>query len=235
MQNADVWLQVPFAFLVLQCFLWNIIKQYIVKQPCRLHHCKGFTCKASTWLYFCEGSALDGSIIRGYSQFRSRYRQGWVLLIHAEPWGDAAFWVKNKNKPFQHSESAESLFEWEPTLYLFTVPASVSDDHDYGVFTVLFTVLFTVFTCAAFWASAPAWHIIIQKHTCKHEFSLMWHLGSESSDSLELCSAVCVCVCVCVCFQVIWAEQQISKRRCKRDIHIEPTDPKFPQQWYLVC
>ncbi|XP_051739040.1 furin (paired basic amino acid cleaving enzyme) b isoform X1 [Ctenopharyngodon idella] len=33
--------------------------------------------------------------------------------------------------------------------------------------------------------------------------------------------------------QVIWAEQQISKRRCKRDIHIEPTDPKFPQQWYL--
>uniref|UniRef100_A0A671PV87 Furin-1-like n=1 Tax=Sinocyclocheilus anshuiensis TaxID=1608454 RepID=A0A671PV87_9TELE len=35
--------------------------------------------------------------------------------------------------------------------------------------------------------------------------------------------------------QVIWAEQQIAKRRHKRDIHIEPTDPKFPQQWYLVC
>uniref|UniRef100_A0A672PN03 Furin-1-like n=1 Tax=Sinocyclocheilus grahami TaxID=75366 RepID=A0A672PN03_SINGR len=34
--------------------------------------------------------------------------------------------------------------------------------------------------------------------------------------------------------QVIWAEQQIAKRRHKRDIHIEPTDPKFPQQWYLV-
>ncbi|XP_051979189.1 furin-like isoform X2 [Xyrauchen texanus] len=33
--------------------------------------------------------------------------------------------------------------------------------------------------------------------------------------------------------QVIWAEQQIAKRRDKRDIHIEPTDPKFPQQWYL--
>uniref|UniRef100_A0A672LHF2 Furin-like n=1 Tax=Sinocyclocheilus grahami TaxID=75366 RepID=A0A672LHF2_SINGR len=33
--------------------------------------------------------------------------------------------------------------------------------------------------------------------------------------------------------QVIWAEQQIAKRRHKRDIHIEPTDPKFPQQWYL--
>lgn len=41
---------------------------------------------------------------------------------------------------------------------------------------------------------------------------------------------------MCVCyFQVIWAEQQIAKRRHKRDIHIEPTDPKFPQQWYLVC
>uniref|UniRef100_A0A8C1AXN2 Furin (paired basic amino acid cleaving enzyme) b n=1 Tax=Cyprinus carpio carpio TaxID=630221 RepID=A0A8C1AXN2_CYPCA len=34
--------------------------------------------------------------------------------------------------------------------------------------------------------------------------------------------------------QVIWAEQQIAKRRHKRDIHIEPTDPKFSQQWYLV-
>uniref|UniRef100_A0A9J8A035 Furin (paired basic amino acid cleaving enzyme) b n=2 Tax=Cyprinus carpio TaxID=7962 RepID=A0A9J8A035_CYPCA len=33
--------------------------------------------------------------------------------------------------------------------------------------------------------------------------------------------------------QVIWAEQQIAKRRHKRDIHIEPTDPKFSQQWYL--
>ncbi|KAL1247275.1 hypothetical protein QQF64_022651, partial [Cirrhinus molitorella] len=33
--------------------------------------------------------------------------------------------------------------------------------------------------------------------------------------------------------QVIWAEQQIAKRRRKRDIHAEPTDPKFPQQWYL--
>ncbi|RXN37362.1 furin-1-like isoform X3 [Labeo rohita] len=33
--------------------------------------------------------------------------------------------------------------------------------------------------------------------------------------------------------EVIWAEQQIAKRRRKRDIHAEPTDPKFPQQWYL--
>lgn len=33
--------------------------------------------------------------------------------------------------------------------------------------------------------------------------------------------------------QVIWAEQQIAKQRRRRDIHIEPTDPKFPQQWYL--
>uniref|UniRef100_A0AAR2K5I7 P/Homo B domain-containing protein n=1 Tax=Pygocentrus nattereri TaxID=42514 RepID=A0AAR2K5I7_PYGNA len=34
--------------------------------------------------------------------------------------------------------------------------------------------------------------------------------------------------------QVVWAEQQVAKRRRKRDIYSEPTDPKFPQQWYLV-
>ncbi|NXL27817.1 FURIN protein, partial [Glaucidium brasilianum] len=34
--------------------------------------------------------------------------------------------------------------------------------------------------------------------------------------------------------QVQWLEQQVAKRRSKRDIFMEPTDPKFPQQWYLV-
>ncbi|NXC29393.1 FURIN protein, partial [Campylorhamphus procurvoides] len=34
--------------------------------------------------------------------------------------------------------------------------------------------------------------------------------------------------------QVHWLEQQVAKRRTKRDIFMEPTDPKFPQQWYLV-
>uniref|UniRef100_A0A8C0XWG5 Furin (paired basic amino acid cleaving enzyme) a n=1 Tax=Cyprinus carpio carpio TaxID=630221 RepID=A0A8C0XWG5_CYPCA len=34
--------------------------------------------------------------------------------------------------------------------------------------------------------------------------------------------------------QVMWAEQQVVKRRKKRDIYYEPTDPKFAQQWYLV-
>lgn len=34
--------------------------------------------------------------------------------------------------------------------------------------------------------------------------------------------------------QVLWLEQQVAKRRTKRDAFIEPTDPKFPQQWYLV-
>lgn len=34
--------------------------------------------------------------------------------------------------------------------------------------------------------------------------------------------------------QVVWLEQQVAKRRTKRDAFIEPTDPKFPQQWYLV-
>lgn len=34
--------------------------------------------------------------------------------------------------------------------------------------------------------------------------------------------------------QVRWLEQQVAKRRTKRDVYQEPTDPKFPQQWYLV-
>ncbi|NXX13839.1 FURIN protein, partial [Podargus strigoides] len=34
--------------------------------------------------------------------------------------------------------------------------------------------------------------------------------------------------------QVQWVEQQVAKRRTKRDVFMEPTDPKFPQQWYLV-
>ncbi|XP_073762993.1 furin (paired basic amino acid cleaving enzyme) a isoform X1 [Danio rerio] len=33
--------------------------------------------------------------------------------------------------------------------------------------------------------------------------------------------------------QVMWAEQQVVKRRKKRDVYYEPTDPKFAQQWYL--
>ncbi|XP_072838370.1 furin [Pogona vitticeps] len=33
--------------------------------------------------------------------------------------------------------------------------------------------------------------------------------------------------------QVHWLEQQVAKRRTKRDVFLEPTDPKFPQQWYL--
>ncbi|XP_039579117.1 furin isoform X4 [Passer montanus] len=32
---------------------------------------------------------------------------------------------------------------------------------------------------------------------------------------------------------VQWLEQQVAKRRTKRDVFMEPTDPKFPQQWYL--
>ncbi|XP_077174312.1 furin [Paroedura picta] len=33
--------------------------------------------------------------------------------------------------------------------------------------------------------------------------------------------------------EVHWLEQQVAKRRKKRDVFPEPTDPKFPQQWYL--
>lgn len=34
--------------------------------------------------------------------------------------------------------------------------------------------------------------------------------------------------------QVSWAEQQVAKRRKKRDVYTVPTDPKFNDQWYLV-
>uniref|UniRef100_A0A8C3B202 Furin (paired basic amino acid cleaving enzyme) b n=1 Tax=Cyclopterus lumpus TaxID=8103 RepID=A0A8C3B202_CYCLU len=33
--------------------------------------------------------------------------------------------------------------------------------------------------------------------------------------------------------QVLWAEQQVVKKRKKRDIYEDPTDPDFPKQWYL--
>uniref|UniRef100_A0A3Q2U964 Furin (paired basic amino acid cleaving enzyme) b n=1 Tax=Fundulus heteroclitus TaxID=8078 RepID=A0A3Q2U964_FUNHE len=33
--------------------------------------------------------------------------------------------------------------------------------------------------------------------------------------------------------QVLWAQQQVVKRRKKRDIFEDPTDPDFPKQWYL--
>ncbi|KAM8892325.1 furin (paired basic amino acid cleaving enzyme) b isoform 2-T4 [Spinachia spinachia] len=33
--------------------------------------------------------------------------------------------------------------------------------------------------------------------------------------------------------QVQWVEQQVVKRRKKRDIYADPTDPDFPEQWYL--
>uniref|UniRef100_A0A8C9U4R0 Furin, paired basic amino acid cleaving enzyme n=1 Tax=Scleropages formosus TaxID=113540 RepID=A0A8C9U4R0_SCLFO len=33
--------------------------------------------------------------------------------------------------------------------------------------------------------------------------------------------------------QVVWAEQQVVKKRKKRDIYAELSDPKFTQQWYL--
>ncbi|XP_033968232.1 furin (paired basic amino acid cleaving enzyme) a [Pseudochaenichthys georgianus] len=33
--------------------------------------------------------------------------------------------------------------------------------------------------------------------------------------------------------KVTWAEQQVSKKRKKRDVYQEPSDPKFRDQWYL--
>uniref|UniRef100_A0A673BW56 P/Homo B domain-containing protein n=1 Tax=Sphaeramia orbicularis TaxID=375764 RepID=A0A673BW56_9TELE len=32
---------------------------------------------------------------------------------------------------------------------------------------------------------------------------------------------------------VLWAEQQVVKKRRKRDVYEDPTDPDFPKQWYL--
>uniref|UniRef100_A0A668AMH8 Furin (paired basic amino acid cleaving enzyme) b n=1 Tax=Myripristis murdjan TaxID=586833 RepID=A0A668AMH8_9TELE len=34
--------------------------------------------------------------------------------------------------------------------------------------------------------------------------------------------------------QVQWAEQQVIRKRKKRDMYEEPSDPDFPKQWYLV-
>lgn len=48
-----------------------------------------------------------------------------------------------------------------------------------------------------------------------------WHEGLAGDPTL-------------LCPQVQWLEQQVAKRRTKRDVFMEPTDPKFPQQWYLV-
>jgi len=35
-------------------------------------------------------------------------------------------------------------------------------------------------------------------------------------------------------FQIKWIEQQIVKRRVKRDVRSMFNDPMWPQQWYLV-
>uniref|UniRef100_A0A8C7XVH5 Furin (paired basic amino acid cleaving enzyme) b n=1 Tax=Oryzias sinensis TaxID=183150 RepID=A0A8C7XVH5_9TELE len=37
----------------------------------------------------------------------------------------------------------------------------------------------------------------------------------------------------CLCLYILWAEQQVVKKRKKRDIYEDPTDPDFPKQWYL--
>uniref|UniRef100_A0AAQ4Q453 Furin (paired basic amino acid cleaving enzyme) b n=1 Tax=Gasterosteus aculeatus aculeatus TaxID=481459 RepID=A0AAQ4Q453_GASAC len=51
------------------------------------------------------------------------------------------------------------------------------------------------------------------------------------------CEDVCVnCGWSLICVrdsQVQWAEQQVVKKRKKRDIYEDPTDPDFPEQWYL--
>uniref|UniRef100_H3D3P2 Furin (paired basic amino acid cleaving enzyme) b n=1 Tax=Tetraodon nigroviridis TaxID=99883 RepID=H3D3P2_TETNG len=33
--------------------------------------------------------------------------------------------------------------------------------------------------------------------------------------------------------KVLWAQQQVVKKRKKRDVYEDPTDPDFPKQWYL--
>uniref|UniRef100_A0A8D0ARM2 Furin (paired basic amino acid cleaving enzyme) b n=1 Tax=Sander lucioperca TaxID=283035 RepID=A0A8D0ARM2_SANLU len=40
-------------------------------------------------------------------------------------------------------------------------------------------------------------------------------------------------MCACMNEFVLWAEQQVVKKRKKRDIYEDPTDPDFPKQWYL--
>uniref|UniRef100_A0A674P9A2 Furin (paired basic amino acid cleaving enzyme) b n=1 Tax=Takifugu rubripes TaxID=31033 RepID=A0A674P9A2_TAKRU len=45
----------------------------------------------------------------------------------------------------------------------------------------------------------------------------------------------CIGTTPCVRMQenVLWAEQQVVKKRKKRDVYEDPTDPDFPKQWYL--
>jgi len=38
----------------------------------------------------------------------------------------------------------------------------------------------------------------------------------------------------CMMFQIKWIEQQVVKRRVKRDVQSMFNDPQWPQQWYLV-
>ena len=41
-------------------------------------------------------------------------------------------------------------------------------------------------------------------------------------------------VCMCLCVQVVWVQQQVAKKRVKRNIPLQFTDPKWPRMWYLV-
>uniref|UniRef100_A0A4W6EFU2 Furin (paired basic amino acid cleaving enzyme) b n=1 Tax=Lates calcarifer TaxID=8187 RepID=A0A4W6EFU2_LATCA len=37
----------------------------------------------------------------------------------------------------------------------------------------------------------------------------------------------------CCTSKVLWTEQQVVRKRTKRDVYEDPTDPDFPKQWYL--
>jgi len=37
-----------------------------------------------------------------------------------------------------------------------------------------------------------------------------------------------------LCVQVVWVQQQVAKKRVKRNIPLQFTDPKWPRMWYLV-
>lgn len=70
---------------------------------------------------------------------------------------------------------------------------------------------------------APEWHLLTQALAQRFFVALLfWHLWEPGSVPTR------------VSLQVLWLEQQVAKRRAKRDAFLEPTDPKFPQQWYLV-
>uniref|UniRef100_A0A672HQ42 Furin (paired basic amino acid cleaving enzyme) a n=1 Tax=Salarias fasciatus TaxID=181472 RepID=A0A672HQ42_SALFA len=65
----------------------------------------------------------------------------------------------------------------------------------------------------------------------KHGFINHGHVSNTSYHFKVVCVRVSASISL---HPVSWAEQQLVKRRKKRDVFVEPRDPKYRDQWYLV-